>query len=283
MTDVTSVLDYHLFSIGNQPITPAQLIVLAIALVVTAILSRGVRRLIEERVLRHMAEAQRYTLARLSHHAIWLLGIVVGLRMVNIDLTALTIVVGALGLGVGLGLQSIVADFVAGIVLLFERPIKVHDRVTSEAIEGNVVAINFRATTIVTNDNITMIVPNSEFVNRRVINWSHDDPKIRIHVPIGVAYGSDVRLVTKTLLELARADFAVRDEPAPAVHFVEFGDSSLNFELLVWIDNPGEHFRLRSRLNYAIDEAFRTHGIQIPFPQRDLHVRTVPPALAPQA
>jgi small-conductance mechanosensitive channel len=283
MTDITSVLDYHLFSIGNQPITPAQLVVLVIALLVTALIARAGRRLIEERLLRHMAEGQRYTLARLSHHTIWLLGIVVGLRMVNIDLTALTIVVGALGLGVGLGLQSIVADFVAGIVLLFERPIKVHDRVTSEAFEGNVVAINFRATTIVTNDNITMIVPNSEFVNRRVINWSHEDPKIRIHLPIGVAYGSDTRLVTETLLEVARADFAVRDEPPPTVHFVEFGDSSLNFELLVWIDNPAEHFRLRSRLNYAIDEAFRTRGIQIPFPQRDLHVRTVPAALAPQA
>ena len=167
-------------------------------------------------------------------------------------------------------------------MLLFERPIKVHDRVTSEAIEGNVVAINFRATTIVTNDNITMIVPNSEFVNRRVINWSHEDPKIRIHVPIGVAYGSDTRLVTDTLLALAKADVAVMNEPKPAVHFVEFGDSSLNFELLVWIDNAAEHFRLRSRLNYAIDEALRTHGIQIPFPQRDLHVRTVPPALLRQ-
>ncbi len=283
MTDITSVLDYHLFSIGNQPITPAQLIVLIVALVVTAVLARGTHRLVEERVLRHMPEGQRYTLARLSHHAIWLLGIVVGLRLVNIDLTALTIVVGALGLGVGLGLQNIVADFTAGIVLLFERPIKVHDRVTSETFEGNVVAINFRATTIVTNDNITMIVPNSVFVNHRVINWSHEDPKIRIHVPIGVAYGSDVKLVTETLLELARADAGVRAEPAPAVHFVEFGDSSLNFELLVWIDNPADHFRLRSRLNYAIDEAFRARGVQIPFPQRDLHVRTVPPALLPQA
>jgi potassium efflux system protein len=279
MSDLTALLDYHLFSIGNQPITPAQLIVLGLALLITALTARAIRRLIEDRLLRQMHDAQRFTLARLSAYLIWVLGVVIGLRLVNIDLTALTIVVGALGLGVGLGLQNVVANFVAGVVLLFEQPIKVHDRVTTEDIEGNIVAINFRATTIVTNDNITMIVPNSEFVNRTVINWSHSDPKTRIHVPVSVAYGSDLARVTSTLLEVARRETEVLKEPGPEVFFREFGDSSLDFELLVWIDKPAQHFRLRSRLNYAIDAAFRENHIQIPFPQRDLYLKKVPDEL----
>lgn len=277
MTRVADVLNVHLFSIADQSITPVQLIVLAVALGITAVLASTIRRIIEHRLFGQLNEPQRYTLARLTYYFIWILGVTIGLRTVNIDLTALTIVAGALGLGIGLGLQNIVSNFVAGIVLLFERPIKVHDRVTAENVEGNIVAINFRATTIVTNDNVTMIVPNSEFINRTVINWSHSDPNIRIHVPVSVAYGSDVELVTRTLVEVAVADEDVLKQPVADVFFKEFGESSLNFELLAWIDEPAQHFKIRSRLNYAIDAAFRRNGITIPFPQRDLHVKTVPP------
>lgn len=276
MTRLRTILDFRLFSIGEQEITPGQLIILGVAIVVTAVVARWARRVIEQRLFRQLSDPQRFTLARLTYYFVWILGITVGLRTVNIDLTALTIAAGALGLGIGLGLQNTVSNFIAGIVLLFERPIKVNDRVTAENIEGNVVAINFRGTTIVTNDNVTMIVPNSEFINRTVINWSHADPNIRIHVPVSVAYGSDVELVTRTLLEVARADEWVLAQPAPEVYFKEFGESSLNFELLVWLDRPAQHVRLRSRLNYAIDAAFRRNGITIPFPQRDLHVKTVP-------
>jgi small-conductance mechanosensitive channel len=126
----------------------------------------------------------------------------------------------------------------------------------------------------VTNDNISIIVPNSEFINRTVINWSHGDPRVRIHVPVGVAYGSDVALVTRTLLEVAAETEEVLNAPEPTVWFREFGESSLHFDLLVWTDQPRWHFRLRSRLNYAIDAAFRERGIQIPFPQRDLHLKS---------
>ncbi len=276
MSDLTAILDYHLFSIGNQPITPAQLIILVVALVATAVVARVLRHGIERRLLR-VETSQRYVIARVSHYFIWLAGIVVSLRLVNIDLTAITIVVGALGLGVGLGLQNVVGNFMAGLVLLFERPIKVNDRVTVEDIEGNVTAINFRATTILTNDNIMMIVPNSRFVDSAFVNWSHSDPKIRIHVGVGVAYGSDVEAVTRALLETADREPLVLREPKPEVFFKEFGDSSLNFELLAWIDQPPLHFRVRSLLNYAIDAAFRRDGITIPFPQRDLHVKTVAP------
>jgi len=267
-------LDFHLFDIGGRAITPVQLVVVVVTLMLTFSIARLVERLCERRFLRHLETGARYTLIRLAQYVIWAIGIVIALKVLNIDLTAIAVVAGVLGVGVGFGLQNIVANFVAGLVLLFERPIKVNDRVTVENIEGNVVNISFRSTTIVTNDNIAVIVPNSEFINRTVINWSHGDPRVRIHVPVGVAYGSDLELVTRTLLEVAAATEGVLREPAPMVWFKEFGESSLNFELLVWTDEPERHLQLRSRLNYAIEAAFRERGIQIPFPQRDLHIRS---------
>ena len=165
-------------------------------------------------------------------------------------------------------------NLVSGVVLLLEQPVRYRDRVSVENVEGQVEHINFRSTTILTNDNITIIVPNSQLINQAVINWSHGDPRIRVHVPVGVAYGSDVELVTETLLAVARAQQDVLRSPEPEVRFLEFGDSSLNFELLVWSDEPPNYHRLRSKLNYAIDAAFRDKGVEIPFPQRDLHLKT---------
>jgi len=268
------ILYFQLGEIGEQAITPIQLVIVGITLIITLYVARWVRRLCERRLLRHIEPGPLYTFVRLTQYIIWAVGIMIGLKVLNIDLTAIALVAGALGVGIGFGLQNVVANFVAGLVLLFERPIKVNDRVTIENVEGNVVEINFRSTTIVTNDNISIIVPNSEFINRTVINWSHGDARVRVHVPVGVAYGSDVELVTRTLLEVTAGTEGVLKDPAPAVWFKEFAESSLNFELLVWTDQPKFHFRLRSRLNYAIDAAFRRQGIHIPFPQRDLHIKS---------
>ena len=204
----------------------------------------------------------------------WVVGIIVALDFLSIDLTALAVVAGGLGIGIGFGLQNVVANFVSGLVLLLEQPIRIHDRVTVENVEGNVVDIHFRSTTILTNDNIAIIVPNSQFINQSVTNWSHGDPNIRVHVPVGVAYGSDVDLVTRTLEDVAAKTDHVLKNPSPEVRFNEFGDSSLNFELLIWSDDPPGHLQLRSRLNYAIDAEFRRHGIEIPFPQRVVHLES---------
>jgi len=203
---------------------------------------------------------------------VWVVGISVALNVLSIDLSALAVVAGGLGIGIGFGLQNVVANFVSGLVLLLEQPIRIHDRVTVENVEGNVVDIHFRSTTIVTNDNIAIIVPNSQFINQSVTNWSHGDPTIRVHVPVGVAYGSDVELVTRILEDVAAKADHVLNHPAPEVRFNEFGDSSLNFELLVWSDDPPGHLKLRSRLNYSIDAEFRRNGIEIPFPQRVVHI-----------
>ncbi len=268
------ILNLQVVQVGGNAITVQHMLLFAIALFITRYLARSARRLLGDHVLIKVDPAPRFVIIRIVQYAVWVVGIFVALEFLGIDLTALTVVAGALGVGIGFGLQSVVANFVSGLVLLLEQPIRINDRVTVENVEGNVADIHFRSTTIVTNDNISIIVPNSQFINQTVINWSHGDPTIRIHVPVGVAYGSDGELVTQTLYQVAAADEGVLQQPAPEVRFTEFGYSSLNFDLLVWSDNPPRHLQLRSRLNYAIDAAFRRHDIQIPFPQRDLHVKS---------
>jgi small-conductance mechanosensitive channel len=268
------ILNFQVVQIGGSAITVQHILLFVIALLITRYVARSTRRLLDDHVLSKVEPAPRYVIIRMVQYAVWVVGIFIALEFLGVDLTALTVVAGALGVGIGFGLQSVVSNFVSGLVLLMEQPIRIRDRVTVENVEGNVADIHFRSTTIVTNDNISIIVPNSQFINQTVINWSHGDPRIRIHVPVGVAYGSDVELVTNTLQEVAAQTEGVLSQPAPEVRFNEFGDSSLNFELLVWSDNPPGHLQLRSRLNYAIDAAFRRNDIQIPFPQRDVHVKS---------
>jgi small-conductance mechanosensitive channel len=191
-----------------------------------------------------------------------------------VDLSGLTVVAGLLSVGIGFGLQNTASNFISGLILLFERPIKVGDWITVGEVSGDVREINLRSTTVITPDNISIIVPNSEFVSGRVVNWSHGERKIRVHIPVGVAYGSDVELVTRVLLEEAERHSGVMRTPAPKVWFTGFGDSSLNFELLAWIPEPTARPQVISDLNYAIDSAFRRNNVEIPFPQRDVHVRS---------
>jgi len=276
MAHIERILSFTLFSISGQPITPYDLIAFTLILIATAVVARKVRRLLELYFLRRLpveAGAQ-YAVASLTQYGLWVIGLLVGLKVLNINLTAIAVIAGALGIGIGFGLQNIVANFVCGLVLLVERPIRVRDRITMEGVEGNVRAVNFRSTTIETNDNISVIVPNSEFINGKVINWSIGDPKVRIHVPVGVAYGSNLETVTRALLGVAAETEGILKQPEPEVRFLEFGNSSLNMELLVWIVEPAKHFLLRSRLNFAIDAAFRREGVEVPFPQRDVHVKS---------
>lgn len=197
------------------------------------------------------------------------------LQTAGIDLSTLTILAGALGVGVGFGLQSITNNFVSGIILLLERPIKVDDRIEVGDVNGDVVNISPRATTIVTNDNIAIIVPNADFISSKVVNWSYTNRDVRFNFPVGVSYNTDPKQVRTVLLEVARAHPGVLTEPSPSVLFHEFGDSSVNFVLRVWTrefsTTPGV---LRSDLNFAISRAFKAHGIEIPYPQQDLHIRS---------
>ena len=243
---VQRILDFQLFQLGGNSITVWLMTMGFVALIVTHILARSVRRILTRYLLADVEPAPRYVIVRFTQYLVWLVGIAVAVELLNVDLTALTVVAGALGIGIGFGLQNVVNNLVSGVVLLLEQPVRFRDRVSVENVEGQVEHINFRSTTILTNDNITIIVPNSQLINETVINWSLGDPRIRVHVPVGVAYGSDIDLVTETLLAVARAEQDVLSQPEPEVRFIEFGDSSLNFELLVWSDEPPNDLRVRS-------------------------------------
>jgi len=215
------------------------------------------------------------SIATFSRYLIIVLGLIIILQSSGINLSSLSILFGALGVGIGFGLQNITNNFISGIIILFEKPIKVGDRVVVGETEGQIVQISARATTIITNDNISIIVPNSEFVSSQVTNWSHHDESVRFKIPISVSYKSDVRLVERLLLEVAREDPNVLKDPAPGVRFLEFGDSGLLFELRAWSTSlMHRKGRLTSDLNFRIIEKFREHNIEIPFPQRDLNFKT---------
>lgn len=217
----------------------------------------------------------RVAVGTIFRYVVLAIGLIIVLQTVGIDLSTVTILAGALGIGIGFGLQNITNNLVSGIIILFERPIKVGDRIEVGSVSGDVIRISMRSTTIVTNDNISIIVPNSEFISSRVINWSHIDRNVRLNFPVGVSYKEDPKNIKKLLLEVAAENEGVLKEPKPDVLFDEFADSALVFNLRIWtrqyINRPGV---LKSQLYYSIFEKFKKNGIEIPFPQRDLHLKS---------
>lgn len=224
----------------------------------------------------------RQATVSIIRYFILFVGFLIIIQTAGIDLTTLNVLAGAIGIGVGFGLQNIANNFISGIIILFERPIKIGDRIEVGEVEGDVVRIGARSTTVVTNDNITVIVPNSQFIAENVINWSHNDDKVRFRIPVSVAYGSDARLVEQLLIEVADNNPDVLKEPPPGVRLMEFGDNGLVFELRAWT-NTLTHRKgiLISALNFAIYENFNKHHIEIPYPQRELRLRSgfFPPPL----
>lgn len=216
----------------------------------------------------------RYAIVTIARYALFFIGVLVAFEAIHLDLSQLGWLVAAVGVGLGFGLQEIVANFVSGIILLLERPIRIGDWVTIGSIEGAVQTINIRATTILTLDRQEIIVPNKDFITTDVINWTHGDRVVRLRVPIGVAYGTDVQRVQKILLDVAKNDSRVLPAPPPSALLVGHGDSSLDFELRVHHENPAQRMPLLGALNAAINRALAEADIEIPFPQRDLHIRS---------
>jgi small-conductance mechanosensitive channel len=219
--------------------------------------------------------ALQYAIAQIVSNLVLVIGIFIVLENTGIHLGALTVFAGAVGVGVGFGLQNIASNFISGLVILAERPITIGDRVEVAGVVGQVQQIRARSTVILTNDNIAMIVPNSKFIDSPVTNWTYADPRVRFRVPIGVAYGSDVNKVREALIAAGRSNSHVLDDPAPSVFLNKFGESSIDFELVVWSSEMSHRpSRFKSDLNFAIEEKLREAGIEIPFPQRDLHIRS---------
>jgi potassium-dependent mechanosensitive channel len=208
----------------------------------------------------------------LVRYGLMFIGLVVILQLGGVNLSSLAILASVLGVGIGFGLQGIANNFVSGIIISFERPIKPGDFVSLGDLEGTVQRVGGRSTIIRTRDRVSIIVPNSRLLEQEVVNWSHGDDLARVHVPVGVAYGSDVRRLRDVLLDAAKSHPAALADPRPEVRLLGFGDSALNFELLVWSKDPPGHARLKSDLYYDIEANLRRAGIEIPFPQRTLHV-----------
>lgn len=268
-----NIFDREIFRLGETPITIINIIQLILIIAVFFVVSKLLGRFLRRRILSRLGldDGVQYTILRLSHYLIMVLGMLTALNLLGIPLTGLAVLFGLVGVGIAFGLQNITSNFVSGIILLFERPINVGDYIDVGETSGRVISINMRSTTVVTLDNITLIVPNSQFIENTITNWSVGDPKIRAIISIGIAYGSDTELVTNLLLKVAESHPKVMSDPKPSVIFKEFGDSSLNFDLRVWILNAIERFDVISDLNYTIDAAFRENNISIPFPQRDVH------------
>ncbi len=277
--DVLYSYFFNGFQIGSLSVIPARIVVAVLMFAALLALSGWVGTTLEGRwlVRSRMERGSREALVTISGYVGTAIAILVALSVAGVQFTNLAIIAGALSVGIGFGLQNIVNNFVSGLILLFERPVKTGDWIMVGATEGYVKRISIRSTLIQTFDRADVIVPNSELISGQVTNWMLYDPRGRVRVPIGVAYGSDTALVSELLLKVASEQSKIISDGSmtePKVLFMAFGDSSLNFELRAFIQNIDERLQVISDINFAIDAVFREHGIEIPFPQRDLHMRS---------
>ncbi|RVT51484.1 mechanosensitive ion channel family protein [Rubrivivax albus] len=290
LSTVTRWLQQPLFKVGETPVTPVTLASLALAVVlVLAIwwLAGALERLLLRAARRGAGAhadnpahlARLHMVSRLARYTVWVLGTIVVLNYVGLDLSSVALVGGALAFGLGFGLQNVFSNFISGIIILLEGGLRVGDFVDLESgVRGHVREIAMRYTRVTTNDAIDVLVPNSEFINGRVINWTFDATYRRMRVPFGVAYGTPKEKVREAAIAAARTVEGVLDDAGhePTAWLVSYGDSAVNYELVVWADRrlttspAGTH----ARLMWALDDALAERGIEIPFPQRDLHVKS---------
>jgi len=266
-----------ILKLGGHQLTLGTLIFLLVLFVLLIFLTGRFRRLLVRRLLSRsrLDASAREAVGSLFYYGVIAIGALMILQTAGIDVTTLNVVAGAFGIGVGFGLQNIASNLVSGLIILIERPVKIGDRIEVGAVEGDVVEIRARSTTVVTNDNIAIIIPNSKLISENVVNWSYNDAKVRFNIPVTVAYDSDVRLVEQTLLEVAAENPDVLKDPAPGVRFMAFGDNGLKFELRAWSTTlMHRRGKLVSSINFAIYNRFRQRGIEMPFPQRDIHIRS---------
>jgi potassium efflux system protein len=262
-------------------ITLAHLMYAFVVLAITVAVSKNIPGVLEITLLQRLpiTPGGRYAFTTIARYAIVIVGTVLAFNAIGIGWSKVQWLAAAITVGLGFGLQEIFANFVSGLIILFERPIRVGDTITVGGLNGTVARIRMRATTIVDQDRKELIIPNREFVTGQVINWTLTDSVLRVVVPVGIAYGSDVDLARRTLLQVAKAHPHVLEEPVPRALFLGFGDSALNLELRVFVPHIDYFITVRDELHAAIDAAFRKARIEIPFPQRDVHVRTLPEAI----
>jgi small-conductance mechanosensitive channel len=277
---IHQIASHQWFSIGNTQFTFYTLIGLFAILSGAWWLANQFERTIHRLANKHKeTRSGFYAIARISRYLIWIFGTLIGLDFIGFNISSLTFLGGAIGVGIGFGLQNIFSNFISGIILLVEKTLKIGDFVQVESgIMGYVREIGMRYTRITTSDLVDIIVPNSEFINGRVTNWSYDESVCRLHIPFGVAYGVDKIQVREAGIEAARSVSGTIENEVRKIDvwLVNFGDSSLDFELVVWV-NPELMYaisRTKARYLWALEDELRKRHIEIPFPQRDLHIKS---------
>jgi small-conductance mechanosensitive channel len=272
-------LTYELFPLGGKKITVVNLIIAVIIVTLGFRVSQFFSRFVLKTAFKryNLDSGVQYTFTRISHYTIVILAVLISVMNMGLDLSALTVFASIIGVGIGFGLQNIASNFISGIILLFERPIKVDDVVKVNETLGVVEEIKMRATVVRTYDNERIIIPNSQFIENQIVNWTYSDERMRFTVNVGVAYGSNTQLVKELLLQAAHEQEHVMPDPEPRVDFLAFGESSLNFRLVAWVPSSDVRLLTVSDINFRVNELFNQQGIEIPFPQRDLHLRSVDP------
>lgn len=271
-------LNHVIVTTKDFDITVYELITVLLILFTTYLFIRILGRIFLRREkIKLLDQGRSHAILQIIKYILWIAAIMISLQTLGIKLTLLLAGSAAILVGLGLGLQQIFQDIMSGVAILFEGTLKVSDIVEiQDDIVGRVVEIGLRTSKIETRDNIIMVVPNSKFVTDIVINWSHMEKRTRFHINVGVAYGSDVEKVTRILLECADRHKKISKTTIPFVRFKDFGDSSLDFQLFFWTTETFQVENIKSDIRYDIDASFRKHKVQIPFPQRDIHIKSKP-------
>ena len=276
-------LETPLFKLGEAQITLLSVFYFLLLLILLVFISGKGKSLVNRVLARRGVDlGVREATGTIVRYLLLFIGLLVILQTIGIDLTALSILTGAVGLGIGFGLQNIASNFISGIIILFERPVRIGDRIAVGDVEGDVVRIGARSTTVLTNDNIDIIIPNSKLITENVVNWTHGERKVRFRIPVSVAYSVDIRKVEQALFEAAKDVYDVLESPAPVVRFIQFGENGLEFELRAWTTTLVQRRgKFTSAINFAIYDKFKEHEIEVPYPQRDIHIRSGPIELDP--
>jgi len=283
-THVEKVIYYPLVTLSGTPVTLAAILIALFIFLAFRSVAQVIGFAIREGLKRHgQAEGVAAAIAQITRYILVFLGLAISLNTIGVNVNAL--IAGSAGLlvGIGLGLQNVTSNFVSGLIVLIERPVKKGDEIQIGDVSGTVVEIGLRATQILTRDEVTLLIPNMELIAGRVVNQSVPSPRMRTRIRVGVAYESDIDLVRETLLEVASAHEKVLEEPAPTVRLEGFGESSLDFALLCWIPDAPIDDEVASDIRFAIIAAFREKGIGIPYPQHDVRVVSDKPKSAESA
>ncbi len=281
LQQLSHLFNSQLFKLGSTSITPRLLVSLSIWLTLIFFTIGLVKRFLKRHLLAGIDPNNREAIATLVSYAVGIVAMFIAIQYTGINLSSLSIILGGLGVGIGFGLQHIADDFISGLIMLFERTLKVNDLIELDdyrfkGLVGRIIEVNLRSTIIRTLDDGDVVIPNNQLIKNRVLNWSYNTSIARLKIPVGVSYDSDPILVTELLLKSAYMEPAVCNQPIPKAMFLAFGEDALQFELWVWVD-VNKRFNVQSSLHFTIEYNLRQHNIEIAFPQRDVWIRNLPP------